>query len=73
MTIALIGATGFVGTAVLNELLAREHQVTALVRHPTRLDARPRLEANALDVYDTVAVTNAVRGHDAVVSAFNPG
>jgi len=73
MKIALIGATGFVGTAVLAELLQRGHQVTALVRDPARLTPQARLTAVAADAYDTEAVATAVRGHDAVVSAFNPG
>ena len=73
MKIALIGATGFVGTAVLAELLSRDHHVTALVRQPAKLETRPNLRAQALDVNDVAAVAAAVRGHDAVVSAFNPG
>jgi putative NADH-flavin reductase len=73
MKIALIGATGFVGTAVLAELLARHHHVTALVRNPSKLAAHPMLAAQALDVHDAAAVATAVRGHDAIVSAFNPG
>ena len=73
MKIALIGATGFVGTAVLAELLQRDHQVTALVRNPAKVEARPMLTAQALDANDADAVAAAVRGHDAVVSAFNPG
>ena len=73
MKIALIGATGFVGTAVLAELLARDHHVTALARHPSKVDVRPNVTARALDVNDTAAVAAAVRGHDAVISAFNPG
>lgn len=73
MKIALIGATGFVGAAVLTELLQRDHQVTALVRNPAKLDKRPQLDAQALDANDADAVAAAVRGHDAVISAFNPG
>ena len=73
MKIALIGATGFVGTAVAAELLRRDHHVTALVRNPSRLAARPRLTAQALDACDADAVAAAVKGHDAVISAFNPG
>ena len=73
MKIALIGATGFVGAAVLAELLQRGHDVTALVRNPARLAAKPRLAAKALDVNDPGAVAAAVKGHDAVISAFNPG
>ena len=73
MKIALIGATGFVGTALVAELLQRGHQVTALVRNPARLDAQPGLAARALDAHDPDAVAAAVKGHDAVISAFNPG
>ena len=73
MKIALIGATGFVGTAVLAELLQRDHQVTALVRDTRKLAPRPGLVARATDATDADAVAAAVRGHDAVVSAFNPG
>ena len=73
MKIALIGATGFVGVAVTTELLQRGHAVTALVRNPARLAAQPRLAARALDAFDPDAVASAVKGHDAVISAFNPG
>jgi putative NADH-flavin reductase len=73
MKIALIGATGFVGAPLLDELLARDHHVTALVRNPDKLQARPNLVARALDAQDVGAVAAAVRGHDAVISAFNPG
>ena len=73
MKIALIGATGFVGAPLVAELLQRGHQVTALARDPSRLAARPQLSARALDVNDADAVAAAVKGHDAVISAFNPG
>ena len=73
MKIALIGATGFVGTPLVAELLQRGHQVTALVRNPARLAAQPLLTAKALDADDADAVAAAVRGQDAVISAFNPG
>ena len=73
MKIALIGATGFVGTAVLAELLQRGHHVTALARNPARLAPQPQLTPRALDVHDAGAVAAAVKAHDAVISAFNPG
>jgi uncharacterized protein len=34
MKVALLGATGFVGSALLKEALDRGHAVTAIVRHP---------------------------------------
>jgi putative NADH-flavin reductase len=73
MKIALIGGTGFVGTAVRDELLQRGHTVTALARDPGRYAPHERLAAVRADATDAAQVADAVRGHDAVVSAFNPG
>ena len=77
MKIALIGATGFVGQALLPELLQRGHQVTALIRQPVadpvKLPPQAGLSTATADAMDGDAVCAAVRGHDAVVSAFNPG
>ena len=52
MKIALIGATGFVGTPVLAELLSRGHQVTVLARNPGKLAAQPGLTVVAADALD---------------------
>lgn len=73
MKITLIGATGFVGTAVLAEALARGHAVTVLARDPVKLAARPGLSVLAGDALDPAQVAAAARGADAVVSAYNPG
>ncbi|HEU5091900.1 MAG TPA: NAD(P)-dependent oxidoreductase [Nitrospira sp.] len=73
MKIALIGATGFVGSAILKEALERGHEVTAIVRHPDELQAHPKLHAKKGDVYSTDEVARLISGHDAVISAFNPG
>ncbi|MGY4830046.1 NAD(P)-dependent oxidoreductase [Sphaerotilaceae bacterium SBD11-9] len=73
MKIALIGGTGFVGSAVLDELLQRGHQVTALARNPAKFKARERLAVVPADALDSKQVAQAVEGHDAVISAYNPG
>lgn len=73
MKIALIGGTGFVGSAVLEELLQRGHQVTALARDPARYAARDRLSAVKADALESAQVAHAVEGADAVISAYNPG
>lgn len=73
MNITLIGATGFVGTPLLAELLSRGHAVTVLARDPARLAAHPGLRVRAGDALDAAAVAAAARGADAVVSAYNPG
>ncbi len=69
MKIALIGATGFIGSAILREVLARGHQVTGIVRHPEKLPEHPNLVARTGDVM--VEPASLVVGHDAVISAFS--
>ncbi|MDQ1814259.1 NAD(P)-dependent oxidoreductase [Massilia sp. CCM 9210] len=71
MNIVLIGATGFIGTALLNEALNRGHAVTALSTRPGKLAARERLQARAADVMDVAALTAQLAGADAVLSAFS--
>lgn len=73
MKIALIGATGFVGSALLAELLSRNHQVTVLARTPGKLAPAPGLTVVQADAQNADEVAHAVKGHDAVVSAYNPG
>ncbi len=73
MNIALLGATGFVGSALLNEALDRGHTVSAIVRHPEKLEPRDRLVVKEGDVYDSALLANLIQGQDAVISAFNPG
>jgi putative NADH-flavin reductase len=73
MKVALIGATGFVGSAVLKELLARGHLVTALVRDPAKLAPQAGLTVRQADAQEATQVAAALAGADAVVSAYNPG
>jgi len=74
MKIALIGATGFVGSAILKEALNRGQQVTAVLRHPEKLSIKDKnLKVIAGDVMDTEKLSELMKGNDAVVSAYNPG
>jgi putative NADH-flavin reductase len=73
MNIALIGATGFVGAPVLAELLVRGHTVTALSRNPAKIQPKAGLKAVTADALQAGQVADAVTGHDAVISAYNPG
>lgn len=72
--IVLIGATGFVGSAILKEALNRGFQVTAVARHPEKIAVKNELlKVAALDVLSEDAVAEFVKGYDAVISAYNPG
>lgn len=59
---ALIGASGFVGSAILNELLSRGYQVEALVRNPDNVKVEnPLLTVKKVDVADTEALAAALK------------
>ncbi|RAJ94010.1 hypothetical protein LX87_03894 [Larkinella arboricola] len=74
MKIALIGASGYVGSSLLTEALNRGHEVTAIVRHPEKVTVEnDRLTVLRGDAQQEDEVASLVAGHDAVVSAYNPG
>ncbi len=73
MKIALIGASGFVGSAILNEAVRRGHHVTAIVRDVSKVAPHPQVRAMAVDAQDPQALAEVLKGHDRVISAYNPG
>lgn len=72
MKIAVIGATGYVGQAVVKELAARGHQVGAFARNTAKVLQADNVNAIAADV-NAADFAARLQGFDAVVSAFNPG
>ena len=73
MNIAIIGATGFVGAALVTEALQRGHTVTAIARNTSKLQQHERLLLRNADVTDTAQLAAALAGNDAVISAYNAG
>lgn len=71
--VLLIGATGFVGSAVLNELVSRGHKVTAVVRNIEKLAKSDLVDAVKEDVANVDAIAKLAEGKDAIISAYNPG
>jgi uncharacterized protein len=72
--IVLIGASGFVGSAILKEALDRGHKVTAVVRDPEKITTlHKNLIVKQGDVSFIDNVTENCKGADAVISAYNPG
>jgi uncharacterized protein len=68
-TIAIIGASGNVGTQLVAEALRRHHTVTAISRDPSKLGQHAGLELKSVDFHDAKALLAAVKGHDAVVTS----
>ncbi len=69
--IAVIGANGTIGSAVVAEALARGHEVTAVVRDPARYrGTAPAVRGDVLDPQD---VARVAQGQDVVVSAVGGG
>ncbi len=72
MKIALFGATGHVGHAILDEALSRGYEVVAIVRDPARLSRRDaHLTIVTGDASRPDTWMDAVRGVDAVVASLS--
>lgn len=74
MKIAIIGATGFVGSEVLKEALERGHEVTAIARNTRKIEVESELLKPAeVDVREVEKLAETLKGHEVVISTFNPG
>ena len=71
--VAVIGATGFVGTQVVNELSNRGYEVEAIVRDASKVQQNEKVKAKSIDVNNVDELAEALKGNDAVISAFNAG
>lgn len=71
--VAVIGATGFVGTQVVNELANRGYKVEAIVRDASKVQQNENVSAKSVDVKNVDELAEALKGNDAVISAFNAG
>ena len=69
MKIAIIGATGNVGSRLLDEALRRHHAVTAIARDPSKLKGRTGMSATVGDVTKPDELLPLLKGHDVIISA----
>jgi len=67
--IALIGASGNIGSKITRELLDRGHTVTAICRNPNTMDAQEGVTTVPGDMLNPEQLAQTLRGHDAVISA----
>jgi hypothetical protein len=69
MKIAVIGASGNVGSRIVDELSSRGHETTALARHPANISVRSGVKPIGIDIAKTEALVALLKGHAAVISA----
>ena len=71
--VAVIGATGFVGTQVVKELANRRYSVEAIVRDISKVSENANVTAKSVNVNNTDELAEALQGNDAVINTFNAG
>jgi putative NADH-flavin reductase len=73
MNVSLLGASGMIGSRILQELVSRGHKVTAVVRNPQKVPVNPAIKAVKGDLLNTSELAGLIEGTDAVISAYSPG
>lgn len=72
MKIAIIGATGFVGSKLVKEAADRGLQVTAIARNAEKTEPG-NINKVSVDVNNVDDLSEVLKGHDTVISAYNAG
>jgi putative NADH-flavin reductase len=70
-TIVVFGGTGYAGSAITHEALSRGHQVVAVARDTSKLDAADSLTLAQGDAFDADFVAEVTKGADVVVVALH--
>ena len=71
--VAVIGATGFVGKQVVNELSNRGYTVNAIARDSSKVETNENVTPVSADVNNVEELANVLEGNDAVINTFNAG
>jgi putative NADH-flavin reductase len=71
MKIAIVGATGRIGTRLTDEALRRGHTVTAIARKASSLPRREGVTTRDANVNDTATFAAALSGSDVAVISVN--
>jgi putative NADH-flavin reductase len=73
MKLVVLGATGATGLEILRRGVESGHAITAFVRSPERLKSfGNQITVQQGDLLNPAELENAIKGHDAVLSAFGP-
>ncbi|HLK49805.1 MAG TPA: NAD(P)H-binding protein [Bryobacteraceae bacterium] len=72
MRIALVGATGMIGSKIVAEAAGRGHTVTALCRHPEDVVKHENVRPAFADVMDTAGLARLFGGQEVIVHSYSP-
>jgi putative NADH-flavin reductase len=72
MKIAVVAATGKIGRHIVQQALQKGHEVTAIVRSDKNLPVELKGAAVSVATFEKDSLVNALRGHDAIISAYGP-
>jgi nucleoside-diphosphate-sugar epimerase len=73
MRVALTGATGFIGSHILTELLEHGHEVVGLVRNDPEIVAARGATPAVVDLYHRPALVRSLRDADGAIHTASPG
>ncbi len=68
MKVAVVGASGRGGSRIVEELVRRGHQVTAIARNTEKIPTGANITAKKGDLHDA-GLADLLKGHDVVISA----
>ena len=73
--VAVIGASGKIGSRIVGELLSRGHQVTGIARHPEKIAPAAGMVTAQGDFTAPDGIIPVLNGHDAIIAStpFVPG
>jgi putative NADH-flavin reductase len=71
MKIAVIGASGNVGSRIVAELAHRGHAISAIARHPDLIPPQPNVTAKQGDAADAGSLAGLLAGHDVAISSIH--
>jgi putative NADH-flavin reductase len=73
MKIAIIGASGNIGSRIMKEALSRGHEVTAIIRNVARLTEKNKnMHVISCDILKTTELSQHLKNQDVVISAYGP-
>jgi uncharacterized protein len=70
MKIAIVGASGKIGSRISAEAIGRGHSVTGIARNPDAGIKNENIKWVNADALDSESLASAIKGHDALISAF---